>query len=174
MSALILGVFALILWAASLTLPVSPDKLALEVGGLGLLATAAYTAYCFGVRGFLERGVARDAEERDHLLQVVVVFGFTAVCVFIAAGIAGSMRLTGKPSTPGSKTEPNAMHAVVIAFTVYFAVLLLAMLRWAKEGTARARKIAATIIVVCTVLMIGRTLQLAPRLPEFDLGENPA
>ena len=56
MSAPILGVFALLMWAAALSLPVSPDKLALEVGGLGLLATAAYTGYCFGVRGLVAEG----------------------------------------------------------------------------------------------------------------------
>lgn len=169
MTALLLFVFAILMFIGSLTLPVSPDKLSFELGAVALLGTAAFTAYCYGVPRMVERA-ASDEEERSRLQQVIAVFGLVAAIVFLVEGVA-TMTMTGKPSTPGSKTEPNATHALVVFFSVYLTVLLLAMLRWAK-GTTRARNVAVAVIVVCIAGMIGRTVQLAPRLPEFHLGDG--
>ena len=52
MSALILFVFAVLMFIGSLTLPVSPDKLVFEFGALALLGTAAFRAHSFGAPGF--------------------------------------------------------------------------------------------------------------------------
>jgi uncharacterized membrane protein YidH (DUF202 family) len=176
LSALILWTFAVLMFIGGLLSPVSPDKLAFEFGAFALLCTGAFCAHCFGAPGFAPNGAATDEENRKALQQVVVVFGFTAACCFLFFGIF-SMSLSGKPSTPGSTTERNAIHALVISFGIYFAVLGAAVWRWAQDTradqrVARSRIGVMALMGVCIVAMIGHTVYLAPRLPAFDLPES--
>ena len=175
MSAVILAVFAVLMFIGSLTLPVSPDKLMFELGPLAMIGTAAYCAHCFGAPGFSQSG-ASEGEHRDHLKQAVVVLGFTALVMYGVVGGA-SMSLSGKASTPGSTTERNAMHEVVIVLVVYLTLLTIALRRWAVDDRGdprlpRTRKWVTVLLVGCIVVMVGRTVYLAPRLPAFRMGEG--
>lgn len=176
MSALILFVFAVLMFIGSLTLPVSPDKLVFEFGALALLGTAAFRAHSFGAPGFAPSGAAMEEEPRKALKHVGAVFGLTAACCFVMFGVT-SLTMSGKPSTPGSTTEPNSIHALVIAFGIYFAILGASVWRWARDTrddrrVSRTRVAVIALMAVSIVAMVGHTVYLAPRLPAFRLGDG--